>query len=37
MRPKYPRGGAPLTRPGYPKEFQEILVKSTGDRYKVKK
>jgi dipeptidase len=28
---------APLTRPGYPKEFQEILVKATGDRYKAKK
>jgi hypothetical protein len=36
MRPKY-GNGAPLTRPGYPKEFQEILVKATGDRYKVKK
>jgi dipeptidase len=37
-RPKYDHGsGAPLTRPGYPKEFQEILVKATGDRYKVKK
>jgi dipeptidase len=37
-RPRYDHGsGAPLTRPGYPKEFQEKLVKATGDRYKAKK
>lgn len=28
---------APFGRPGYPKEFQQEVVKSTGDRYKVTK
>ena len=36
MRPQYEHGhGAPLVRPGYPKEFLEEIVKATGDRYKV--
>ena len=36
VRPQYEHGnGAPLVRPGYPKEFLEELVKATGDRYKV--
>jgi dipeptidase len=36
MRPKYEHGhGAPLVRPGYPKEFLEEIVKATGNRYKV--
>ena len=36
MRPEYEHGhGAPLVRPGYPKEFLEEIVKATGDRYKV--
>ena len=36
MRPKYEMGhGAPVVRPGYPKEFLEEIVKATGDRYKV--
>lgn len=26
---------APVLRPGYPKEFQEEVIKATGDRYKV--
>jgi dipeptidase len=36
MRPKYEMGhGAPVIRPGYPKEFLEEIVKATGERYKV--
>jgi hypothetical protein len=36
MRPEHEHGhGAPLVRPGYPKEFLEEIVKATGDRYKV--
>jgi hypothetical protein len=36
MRPKYEQShGAPVVRPGYPKEFLEEIVKATGDRYKV--
>ena len=36
MRSKYEHShGAPLVRPGYPKEFLEQIVKATGDRYKV--